>query len=293
MRLSVIIPTHNRAEILKICLSKVLEQKGVDFEVIVVDDGSTDNTESVVREFIRKTDNLAYIKIPSSHQGVARNRGVKLATGEVIVFIGDDIFVEPEFLKKHHDKHTEHSEENIVVLGYSTWDPKLKINSYMQFLEESGWQFGYGFIRPHKMIGVADPYRFFYTSNISLKKSFFEKEQFNEDFKFYGWEDIELGYRLWKNHDMQIYYEPHAKAYHHHEIKPSDLPIKMRAVGRSAVYFERLQPSVRVVPRGIKKLIIKTATNRFAMPFSWVLGNSVYYKCRSWREFFVGTSEVK
>ena len=51
MKLSVIIPTHNRAEILKITLQKILEQEGVEFEVIVVDDGSTDDTERVVSNF--------------------------------------------------------------------------------------------------------------------------------------------------------------------------------------------------------------------------------------------------
>ncbi len=287
MKLSVIIPTHNRAEILKTCLEKVLAQKGVDFEVIVVDDGSTDNTESVMREVIRQSDNVAYIKQPVSHQGVARNRGMQLAKGDVIVFIGDDIFVEPDFLQKHHDRHTEHSDENVVVLGHTTWDPNLEINSYMKFLEISGWQFGYSFLNPG-MIGKAEPFKFFYTSNVSLKKSFFEKEKFDEDFTCYGWEDIELGYRLWKDHGMEIYYEPEAKAYHHHIIQPSDLPKKMRAVGRSAVHFQRLQPEVRVIPHGLRRRALKLATNRVTLPLIRMLGDQMYYKFQSWNEFIKG-----
>ena len=287
MKLSVIIPTHNRAEILKTCLEKVLAQKGVDFEVIVVDDGSTDNTESVMREVIRQSDNVAYIKQPVSHQGVARNRGMQLAKGDVIVFIGDDIFVEPDFLQKHHDRHTEHSDENVVVLGHTTWDPNLEINSYMKFLEISGWQFGYSFLNPG-MIGKAEPFKFFYTSNVSLKKSFFEKEKFDEDFTCYGWEDIELGYRLWKDHGMEIYYEPEAKAYHHHILKPSDLPKKMRAVGKSAVHFQRLQPEVRVIPQGLRGRALKLATNRVTLPLIRMFGDQMYYKFQSWNEFIKG-----
>ena len=301
MKLSVIIPTHNRADILQACLLKLAHQQGVDFEVIIVDDGSTDHTEEIVNGFIAENkirpicsdkcgECIQYIKQKGSHQGVARNRGVKNATGDIIVFIGDDIFVEPDFLMKHHDRHTEHSDENVVALGYTTWDPNLEINSYMRFLENSGWQFGYKFLQP-AMIGRADPYKFFYTSNISLKKSFFEKEKFNEDFRCYGWEDIELGYRLWKNHDMQIYYEPSAVAYHHHEIPESDLPKKMRDIGKSAVHFQRLQPDVQIIPMGLKARILRLASSKFTLPLFRILGEQTYYKFKSWGEFLVGVDK--
>jgi glycosyltransferase involved in cell wall biosynthesis len=287
MKLSVIIPTHNRADILKTCLEKVIAQKGADFEVIVVDDGSTDNTEQVVRE----SAGVYYIKQPASHQGVARNRGVKEATGEIIVFIGDDIFIEPDFLKRHHDIHAHYPEEHMAVLGYTTWDPNIEINDYMRFLESSGWQFGYQFLNP-KVIGHVEPYKFFYTSNISLKKSFFEKEWFNEDFNCYGWEDIELGYRLWRHHGMKIYYEPQAVAYHHHIIKESDLPKKMRNIGKSAVHFHRLQPEVRVIPMGLKARIIKLFSSKWMLPTLRLFGKNTYYKFKSWQEFFKGVKKA-
>jgi len=292
MKLSVIIPTHNRADILKTCLEKVIAQQGVDFEVIVVDDGSIDNTEHIVamtNDQFPMT-NLRYIKQKSSHQAVARNRGVKEATGEIIVFIGDDIFVEPEFLIKHHDVHKEYPEENMAVLGFTTWDPNIEINAYMRFLEASGWQFGYKFLHP-KFIGRIDSYKFFYTSNISLKKSFFEKEWFDEDFAFYGWEDIELGYRLWSHHDMKIYYEPQAIAYHHHHIPESGLQKKMRNIGKSAVHFQGVQPDIHIIPMGIKGRILKLASNKWTLPIFRILGKNTYYKLKSWQEFFNGVEK--
>ncbi len=291
MKISVIIPTYNRAEILKKCLEKLAQQQGVEFEVVVVDDGSTDDTKAVVKSLISSgaigESRLQYVWQKKSHQGVARNRGVGMAKGDIILFIGDDIFVEPEFLMKHHDRHAEYPDENVVVLGFTTWDPTLRINSYMRFLEDSGWQFGYRFLKP-KMIGRTDPYKFFYTSNISLKKSFFEKEKFNEDFAFYGWEDIELGYRLWKRQDMKIYYEPQAIAYHHHEILPSDLAEKMRNIGKSALHFQRLQPDIQVIPMGLKGLILRLASNKFTLPIFRILSSQIYYKLKSWNEFFEG-----
>ena len=259
--LSVIIPTFNRPEILKTCLQKLQAQQGVDFEVIVEDEGL--------------------------HQAVARNWGVAKAKGDIIVFIGDDIFVEPGFLEWHAKRHAEYPDENVVVLGYTTWDPALKITRYMRFLEDSGWQFGYKFLKS-AMIGRAAPYKFFYTSNISLKKSFFEKEKFNEDFVFYGWEDIELGYRLWKKHDMKIYYEPQAIAYHHHFLDEADLQKKMRNVGKSAVHFQNLQPDLQVFPRGLKAFVLRLAANNWTLPVFKIFGRDVYYRMKSWREFLEG-----
>jgi len=101
MKLSVIIPTHNRAEILELCLNKITRQQGVNFEVIVVDDGSKDDTAKVVASF----KDVIYIKQKASHQGTARNKGANKATGNILVFIGDDILVEPGFLMQHANIH--------------------------------------------------------------------------------------------------------------------------------------------------------------------------------------------
>lgn len=289
MKLSVIIPTHNRADILEICLNKITRQEGVDFEIIVVDDGSEDHTAKVVSGF----EDVIYIKQKASHQGTARNKGVKKATGDIILFIGDDIFAEPGFLMQHMNAHTLNPDEETVVLGYTTWDPFLEINSYMEFLESSGWQFAYFLLKP----GFTDhpePYKFFYTSNISLKKSLFDKEKFNTKFTEYGWEDIELGYRLWKNHGMRIYYEPDAIALHHHLISESTLDNRMQTIGRSAVKFEKIQPKVQVIPRGAKALLLKFVTNSIILTFiNFFGGINSYYKFKSWQQFLMGVKEAK
>lgn len=295
MKLSVIIPTYNRAKILKTCLERLIIQEGVDFEIIVVDDGSTDHTADVVSEVkMRKprTDvPITYIYQENAHQGAARNNGAKKATGDILLFIGDDIFAEPGFLMQHMNIHTLHSEEQTVVLGHTTWDPELEITPYMKFLESSGWQFAYHLLKP----GFTDhpePYKFFYMSNLSMKKSLFEKEQFNLKFKQYGWEDTELGYRCWAKHELRLYYEPDAKALHHHYMDDSALPKRMQTVGRSAVLFQKLQPKVEVMPKGLKALLIKIATHSVTLPLTKLFGKNTYYKFRSWREFMKGIKMV-
>jgi glycosyltransferase involved in cell wall biosynthesis len=289
MKLSVVIPTHNRAEILKTTLQKVLAQEGVEFEVIVVDDGSMDETENTVSSLKREFQGIQikYIKQEASHQGVARNRGFEAAANGIVVFIGDDIFVEPGFLKTHHDAHEKNPDEEVVVLGFTTWDPALEVNDYMRFLESSGWQFGYSSLVPG-FVQNAEPYKYFYTSNISFKKNLFDFGKFDEQFKVYGWEDIELGYRLWKQGKLRLFYEPSAKAFHHHFLTEEDLPKKMRAVGQSAVHFERLHPEVDVVPKGPKLIALKILSSPAMLSFWKFLSPTLHFKFWSWSEFLEG-----
>lgn len=283
MDISVIIPTHNRAKVLKRCLENLDAQKGVSFEVIVVDDGSNDETEEVVKSF----EKVFYLKQKKSQQGVARNRGMEAARGEIVVFIGDDIWVEEDFLQRHLKRHREFAEENVAVLGFTTWSEELKINDYMRFLEESGWQFGYGFLE-QGFVEQTEPYKFFYTSNISLKRSFLRKESFNENFREYGWEDIELGYRLWKSHGLRLFYEPMARAAHYHFLGEEDLVKKMRSVGASAREFESLHPEMRVAPSGIKKWVVKFLAANWVLRLARMTSGNFYFKLKSWKEFFKG-----
>lgn len=88
MNISIIIPTYNREKLLKRCLSSVFKEEG-DFEVIVIDDASTDNTEKTIKEFgdLR----LRYLK-QEKNGGVnkARNRAIREASGEWLFCLDDD-----------------------------------------------------------------------------------------------------------------------------------------------------------------------------------------------------------
>jgi glycosyltransferase involved in cell wall biosynthesis len=122
---SVIIPTYNRAKLLKIAIDSVLSQSFTDFELIIIDDGSTDGTAHLVDEYSQRTPKtkhrkpkLSYIHQP--HQGVAsaRNRGVKEAKGEFICFLdSDDRFrkdkleITYKYIKKYPRCNVFHTEE--------------------------------------------------------------------------------------------------------------------------------------------------------------------------------------
>lgn len=87
---SVVIPTHNRAKILPRAVSSVLGQTYPIYEIVIVDDGSTDDTDSVVRQFQRQYPQVKYFKIPKSGAQAARNEGIRQATGTWIAFLDSD-----------------------------------------------------------------------------------------------------------------------------------------------------------------------------------------------------------
>lgn len=93
---SVIITTYNRAHLVGDAIDSVLKQTFIDFELIVVDDGSADNTEQVVGSYIDPR--LKYIKQPNQGLPAARNTGIQAATGEYISFLDDDDIILPEKL---------------------------------------------------------------------------------------------------------------------------------------------------------------------------------------------------
>jgi GT2 family glycosyltransferase len=113
---SIIIPTYNRAEFLKICIDSVIKQTFEDFEVIIIDDGSEDNTRSIISELDDKRIKYIY----QNHCGVskARNTGIKTASGKFICFLDSDdrfrtekLSVTYEYIKNHPQYKIFHSEE--------------------------------------------------------------------------------------------------------------------------------------------------------------------------------------
>lgn len=264
MQASFVIPTYNRSYVLPKCIEALLDQNFVksEFEIIVIDDGSTDDTEEVVKGFMKDSKvEIKYFKQENGGQGVARNFGVREARGKIIIFIGDDIICTPEFLHEHVRFHNKFRKENEAMLGLVLWHPDICVTSLMAFLTNGssvlgrfgGHQFAYEKLQGKNM---AD-YNFFYTSNISLKRTLLLKHSFDPVFSKYGWEDIELGYRLQKEEGLKLYYSNRAVAYHLHEISEKDFKNRMIMIGKSAKIIDQKYPELRKVPSFWKKIAFK------------------------------------
>lgn len=297
MYLSVIIPTFNRQKKLAISLNRLKNQTLTQssFEVIVVNDGSTDRTKDYLNAEEKNWPQLKVYHQENSGQAKARSRAIKKAKGQIIVIIQDDIYIEPDYLETHVKFHKDHPEINYACLGLTLWDKDNEINPYMRWLTYNGPQFAYNKLIPNQEAS----FWFFYTSNISLKTELLRKHDFNTSFKSYGWEDIELAFRLQQKENLKIIYKPSALAYHDHHMDESDLEKRMNGVGENARIFERLHPGHIVVPRGLKKIIlhivasipslILLGTVKAIIP---PLGRPMYWYALSKRYFLQGLSRV-
>lgn len=97
-QISVIIPTYNRADLLEIAVQSVLSQQGATFEVIVVDDGSTDGTYERLQEWAKRHQAVRVLHQPNSGRSVARNLGLQHARGQWLMFLDSDDVLMPDAL---------------------------------------------------------------------------------------------------------------------------------------------------------------------------------------------------
>lgn len=93
-KLSVIVPVFNPGAYLRACINSVLQQSYADWELILVDDGSTDGSASLCRAYAQADTRIRFISIPNSGVSVARNTGLENAHGEWIHFLDSDDYLE-------------------------------------------------------------------------------------------------------------------------------------------------------------------------------------------------------
>lgn len=99
MKYSIIVPAYNTEKYIDKCLNSIFSNTYKNFEVIIVNDGSTDKTENIINKYIKKYDNIIYIKQKNMGLSMARNNGIKKATGDYLLFIDSDDYVEENLLE--------------------------------------------------------------------------------------------------------------------------------------------------------------------------------------------------
>src|ERR1700744_5685253 len=208
--IGVVIPTFNRPDALCICLQHLERQSWRDFEVVVVDDGSTDSTSKFLEEYQQKTLlNFRFLRQCNSGPARARNLAIEILQAPICLMIGDDIFASPDFVLRHLELHRQQSESHTVALGLTLWDDSgQRVTPFMRWLGECGVQFDY-----KKLLQNTPPtWRHFYTSNLSVKTQLLRQNPFNELFTKAAAEDIELGYRLDRQYGLKVVFIKEALA---------------------------------------------------------------------------------
>lgn len=234
--ISIIIPTYNRKDILLETLRALNKQSYnlKEVEVIVIDDCSPMNLEQEILNLSTKYKLRFFRERKNIGQGQIRNKGIKLAQGNYLFFLGDDTVPNEDFLEEHMNLHKK--SDGIAVLGRVWWAPELR-NEFMDFIENI--QFHYQTIKNKNNVKLH-----FYSSNISLEKKWFENGVYSDKFKNYGLEDIEIGHRLEKR-GLRVVYNPNAIAHHFHVYSFEQFCARMRNIGRSAVIFATLHPELK------------------------------------------------
>jgi glycosyltransferase involved in cell wall biosynthesis len=191
--LSVVIPTHNRARLLDRALESFARQTAdrSTFEVVVVDDGSADDTEATWRAYEDRFD-TRYVPIQWAGLPSAKNAGIAAASGRLIAFADDDDLAGPDLVAEHIRVHADHPGKEVGALGYGTWDPSLPVTELMHYVTEVGQ-----FLSSYKALrhGEVLDFHHFWGGRVSVKRELLvESGGFNPDSG--GLEDIELAYRL-------------------------------------------------------------------------------------------------
>jgi len=211
-----------------------------EFEVIVIDDGSNDETSGVMSERKAEHYTLTFRSQPNAGPGRARNHGVSLATGRYILFIGDDTVPWPRFLAEHARVHRDANDDRLTAcLGYTGWPPSERVTAFMDYINDYGLQFGYRLIED----GGTVPFNFFYTSNISIDRRLLAENPFDTTFPSAAWEDIELAYRL-EARGLKIRYNAKAVTRHYHQMNVDSFARRQYTVGKSGAIFYRKHPEL-------------------------------------------------
>lgn len=104
VKFSIIVPVYNVREFLQECLDSIESQTLKDFEVICVNDGSTDGSLEILQEYAEKDCRFKVLSQENQGQGIARNKGIDFAQGKYLIFVDPDDFIEPNTLEVIYEK---------------------------------------------------------------------------------------------------------------------------------------------------------------------------------------------
>lgn len=229
MKISVIIPTRDRGPVLAECLRGYAAQAyGGSFEILVIDDGSADEAlESLVMAACPSPIEARFLRQPQKGPAAARNLGIREASGDILLFTGDDMLPEKGLLAAHAAFHASRPEAGAAMLGKASWDPRVRPSPFALWLENGGPQFGFGRFSPGESVEA------FWTANLSVKRSFLlENGVFDEDFIYAAGEDVELGLRL-RAKGLKIIYDPAASVRHFHRVDFASYCRRQEMAGRA------------------------------------------------------------
>jgi len=241
-KISIIIITRNRKDELKICIESILDQVFSDFELIIIDNNSSDGTKDMVKNIYREVKVPLIYKKLNRNLGVpgARNIGFKLSNSMFAYFIDDDAYIKDKnflenlfsFIEKHSDIGIVQTKIfNIVTNNYQLCNFRFKSHNNNYYYEEVLYFIG--------------------CSHIIRCSLFNNEENLYPSNLFYGHEELFMSLRV-KDKGFKIVYYPEVKVYH----KPS----KFSRMGEKQTLINNLVNKtlikIKLYPKVILSLVI-------------------------------------
>lgn len=123
--ISIVVPVYNVSNYLRRCLDSILKQTYSKFEIILVNDGSTDGSAAICQEYLEKDSRIRLVHQENQGPSAARNLGISLATGEYLIFIDSDDFVEDVYLENLHQTLVK-NDADISICNFTSFDEERK-----------------------------------------------------------------------------------------------------------------------------------------------------------------------
>jgi len=227
-KVSIITPVYNRAKNIFHVLNALTEQTFKEFEIVISDDGSTDNTKEVVDSFRNKL-NIRYSYIGENkgfRAARARNKGLEKARGQIIIFLDSDVIVSPEYIEHHVNAHKKYDKILVNSFVYRMKEyreddlgllPKEYIEKHKDNLNDD-------IKYPFNIFDQEPIYQgYFLDSNsLSIKAEHILKNGFDDTFVGWGHEDTELGYRYTSKGFKFLFIKENCESYHiYHGVSPT------------------------------------------------------------------------
>lgn len=185
--ISIIVPIYNTAKYLPKCLDSIITQTYKNLEIILINDGSTDNSGEIIKKYTKKDKRIKTINQENQGQSNARNNGLKIASGNYISFIDSDDTIEPNFIEKLLNTYDDNTSLSVCGINYKRLKNKTSENVYINPLRHKNQKESY---KSYILYLLAIDGRLYssvnklYRSNTAKKCQFDEKINFAEDTKF-------------------------------------------------------------------------------------------------------------
>jgi glycosyltransferase involved in cell wall biosynthesis len=245
-RISVLIATHDRPELLRACLASFAEQtlERSAFEVVLIDDGSRDPVVPALVDEMADRMQIVGLRIRHAGRAAAKNLAVMLARAPVVLFFDDDDRAAADYLERHLAGHDARPEEAVAVLGHTDWAPELSRTPLMHYVTDvDRMLFAYERLRDGQVLD----WHGFWEGRVSCKRSLLLLRGLHDQRLDYSI-DVELAWRL-RGTGLRVVYDARAVSLMARPIDLDAFGERSEAKGRAHATVAALHPGTEIANR--------------------------------------------